>query len=305
MTHMAWLWFAFSGPVLWAVSTHIDKYLVERYFKGSSVATLLVFTSIISAGMLPFIAAFEPAVLHPGVRGMLLIMLSGLLYMGAMHFYLAALKNEEASIVVPYFQITPLFGALLAYLFLGQILTHRQMGGGVLVVLGAILLAIRPGRHRRHFRLRLLLLMFACALTIAASSVIFAAFAIRTEFWITAFWSYTGEAVYGLALLAFRRIRRQFAGLIVANATSMLSINAVNELLNLGGGLGTRYALLLAPLGLVQAVGSTGPLFVFLFGAALTLLLPKFGRENLALANLFQKGLAATLVITGVTLISI
>jgi len=27
------LFFAFSGPVPWAISTHLDKYLVERYFK--------------------------------------------------------------------------------------------------------------------------------------------------------------------------------------------------------------------------------------------------------------------------------
>src|SRR4051812_16445583 len=27
-----WLLYAFSGPVFWAISTHIDKYLVDRYF---------------------------------------------------------------------------------------------------------------------------------------------------------------------------------------------------------------------------------------------------------------------------------
>jgi hypothetical protein len=49
-----WLLFAFSGPVLWAISTHIDKYLVEKYFRHSSVAVLLVFTSLIGVVMLPF-----------------------------------------------------------------------------------------------------------------------------------------------------------------------------------------------------------------------------------------------------------
>ena len=34
---MNWLLLAFLGPVLWAVSTHIDKYLVERFFKDSGV----------------------------------------------------------------------------------------------------------------------------------------------------------------------------------------------------------------------------------------------------------------------------
>ena len=29
---MSWIALAFCGPVLWALSTHIDKYLVERFF---------------------------------------------------------------------------------------------------------------------------------------------------------------------------------------------------------------------------------------------------------------------------------
>jgi hypothetical protein len=33
---------AFFGPVLWALSTHIDKYLMERYFKEGNVAVLMV-----------------------------------------------------------------------------------------------------------------------------------------------------------------------------------------------------------------------------------------------------------------------
>lgn len=36
-----WILFAFSGPVFWAISTHVDKYLVDRYFKNSDTAVLL------------------------------------------------------------------------------------------------------------------------------------------------------------------------------------------------------------------------------------------------------------------------
>jgi drug/metabolite transporter (DMT)-like permease len=52
---MTWLLFAFSGPVLWAISTHLDKYLVERYFKHSSVAVLLIFTALAGLLLLPVI----------------------------------------------------------------------------------------------------------------------------------------------------------------------------------------------------------------------------------------------------------
>jgi hypothetical protein len=82
----------------------------------------------------------------------------------------------------------------------------------------------------------------------------------------------------------------------------MLTINGVNELINFGGGLGVRYALLLAPLSLVQAIGSTTTLFVF--GVLMTIFLPQLGREDMSLRNLVQKGVSAGLVVLGVILIS-
>ena len=80
---MAWLFFAFSGPVLWAISTHFDKYLVERYFKHNDVAVLLVFTALMGLLTLPFIAYYERTVFEPSAASIALIVLSGILYMGA------------------------------------------------------------------------------------------------------------------------------------------------------------------------------------------------------------------------------
>ena len=59
---MSWLVFALCGPILWAVSTHLDKYLVERYFKDADVLVLLVFTALMGLVLMPIIAWFEPGV---------------------------------------------------------------------------------------------------------------------------------------------------------------------------------------------------------------------------------------------------
>jgi len=92
--------------------------------------------------------------------------------------------------------------------------------------------------------------------------------------------------------------------LLRTNTAALLSINASNELINLGGGLGNRYALLFAPLSLVQAIGSTTTLFVFVFGVVLSVVYPKCGRENLSGQELVQKGIAAALVAAGVALVT-
>jgi uncharacterized membrane protein len=300
---MSWVIFALSGPVLWAVSTHLDKYLVERYFKQSSVAVLLIFTAFAGLAFLPVIWLYQPTVIALDARSMLLMILSGLLYMGAMYFYLQALQSEEASVIAPFYQAAPLFGYALGYLVLGETLSPLQMLGGALIVGGTLLVSIRSGSSRSRFRGKAAALMLICALALAFSSLIFKIFAVRDQFWPTTFWMFVGEAVFGAALLAIAPYRKQFVGLLRSNTTALLTVNGANELINIGGALGNRYALVLAPLSLVQAIGSTTTLFVFIFGIGLSILFPSVGRESLSSRELLQKGAAAMLVAAGVALV--
>jgi drug/metabolite transporter (DMT)-like permease len=271
--------------VLWAISVHLDKYLVERFFKASDVAVLLIFTALIGILLLPFIWYYEPSVLSPSAGSIALIMLAGILYMTAMLLYLQALQSEEAS-VAPFFQAGPLFGYVLAYFVLGETLSPRQMAGGALIIIGALIVSIRFGQNMRMFKARLALLMLACGFVMALSSLIFKVFAIRVEFWTTTFWMFVGEGIFGVALLMIPSYRRQFIGLLRANTAALLSINASNELINLGGGLGNRYALL------------------FAFGIVLSVFFPGLGREDLSGRELAQKGMAAVMVAIGVTLVT-
>ena len=300
---MSWLFFAFSGPVLWAISVHLDKYLVERFFKDSNVAVLLVFTAFIGLVMLPFIWYFEPAVVRLDIKSIAVIGVSGLLYMGGMLFYLRALQSDEASVVAPFFQASPLFGYVLAYLVLGETLSPRQMAGGALIIIGALTVSIRLGA-RRALKLRLAALMLTCGFVLAVATLIFKIFAVKVTFWTTTFWLFVGEAVFGAVLLMIGSYRREFTALLRRNTGALLSINASNELINLGGGLGNRYALLFAPLSIVQAIGSTTTLFVFAFGVVLSLAYPRLGREDLSGRELAQKGLAAVVVAAGVALVT-
>jgi drug/metabolite transporter (DMT)-like permease len=295
---MSWLAFAFSGPILWAISTHIDKYLVEKYFKDSPAAALLVFTALVGLLTLPFIWLWVPSVLARDLASAALMAGSGALYMGGLLLYLRALQAEEASTVAPFFQASPFFGFVLAYLVLGETLSLAQMAGGVLIVVGTTLVSLRGGRRQTRFNRRLAALMLAAALCLALSSLIFKVFALSDAFWPTTFWMFVGGA-----LLAIPSYRAQFLSLLRRNPAAVISINAVNELVNLGGGLGNRYALLLAPLSLVQAIGSTTTLFVFAFGVILSIFYPSLGREDLSGPELLRKGAAALLVAIGAALV--
>jgi uncharacterized membrane protein len=295
---MSWLAFALCGPILWAISVHLDKYLVERYFKDADVIVLLIFTALMGLVLMPIIAWFEPGVFQRDLNSVVLMMLSGLFYMTGITFYLRALQGHEASMVAPFFQSSPMFGYILAYLVLGETLSLTQLLGGALIV------SIGPGTRRGRFRWQLAALMLCAGFVLSLSTLIFKAFALKDEFWATAFWMFAGEALFGAGFLCVGRYRRQFIGLCKSNGTALIALNASNELINLGGGLANRYALIFAPLAIVQAIGSTTTLFVFAFGVLLTLTFPKVSRESLSIRECTQKGLAAILVAVGVALVS-
>lgn len=299
-----WLLFALSGPVFWALSTHIDKYLVDRYFRNGDTAVLMVFTSLVGVVMLPPIALLEPAVFALGALDVAVLAASGAFYIGAMLFYLRAIQSEEASVVAPLFQASTLFTFLFGWLFLGEKLGAREVGGCALIVAGALLISLDLSSARR-LKWRLVALMLACTSVLAAASVIFKFFAVRDRFWATTFWTYVGEALFGLAIVALPARRRQFLALFRRSPGPVLALNGANELINLGAGLGVRYAYLLAPVALVSAISSTSTLFVFVVGIVLTRFFPGLGRESLAGRDLAQKFVAACLMAAGVALLEL
>lgn len=298
---MSWIALAFCGPVLWAISTHIDKYLVERFFKDAGVGTLLIFTSLIGLLTLPVIAAFVD-VFSIGIAGIVATSTMGLLYMIATYLYLRALQQEEATAIAPLFQTSTLFTYVLAYFVLHETLTLPRIAGGLLVMASTAVIAYDPDRTHK-FKLTVVRLILTCTAMMAMSSVIFKFFAIKDSFWPVMFWNFAGQAVFGGAMLAAPYFRREFMSMFAKNPGPVIGINAANELINLGGGLAARYASLLGPISLVQAIGGTTSFFVFMFGILISLFAPKLGREDLSKGSLMQKAIAVVLVIAGVTLI--
>jgi drug/metabolite transporter (DMT)-like permease len=300
-----WLLYAFSGPLLWAASTHIDKFLVDKYFQHSDTAVLMVFTAFLGVAALPVLWLLEPKVLALPWLATGVMTASGVLYMGAMLFYLRAIQTEEASVVAPLFQANTLFTFALGLLFLHELPHWPQLLGAGLVVTGALGLSLDKKLKFGSFKPQLVVLMLTATFVLALSSVVFKFFAIHDEFWSTTFWTFVGEGLFGAAILAVPRYRDQFVRLFKKNPGAVIGVNAANELINLGGGLGVRYASLLAPVGLVSAISATTTFFVFLFGILLTLFFPRLGREDLSARNVYQKAVGGLLIMAGVVLIEV
>ena len=301
---MLWLLFAFAAPMLWAASTHIDKFLVDSYFARGSVVGLLLYTSATGLLLAAAILVLRPNSWDLPLQSVSLMTASGVLTMVAMLFYLGALQTEPASSVVPWFQTAPLFGYALGYLILHETLSPHQIVGGGAIIAGAIGLSLNDDAAHRNLKVRLAVMMLICAFFIALSTAIFKLFAIEDEFWTTTAWTSVGQALFGLTLLVHPPSRRQVREMLGASTRRIAVVNAFNEVINLGGALAQRYALLLAPLSLVQAIGSTGPVFVFVFGLVLSFIRPQLRSAELSSSSLLRKAAAILVITTGVILIS-
>jgi hypothetical protein len=99
---MSWLFFVCYGPVLWALSVHIDKYLVERYFKGHRHFDPYDIRSHVRA---PDAARALGAASRRGLRSTLLTPARSprpvSCTWGALFFYLQALKLRKPSSLPP------------------------------------------------------------------------------------------------------------------------------------------------------------------------------------------------------------
>lgn len=297
---MTWFFVALIGPFLYALTNHIDKVLLEKYFKESGVGTLLLFSSLLSALALPFLFLADPTAFSVGAMNILALALVGVLNIGVLWCYLLALKDEEASVAVVFYQLVPVFGYVLGYLLLDEVLTQMQLIAMAIVIFGTAIISFEIDAENR-FRLRkgTIPLMLAAAFFWALESVVFKAVALEETLWRSLFWEHLMLALLGVIIFTFiGTYRKHFLVALRENSRGILSLNVANESIYMFGNIAFSIAYLMAPVALVLLTESYQPLFVFAIGIFLTLFFPKLTAEKIEAKHLWQKGIA--ILITGI-----
>lgn len=297
---MSWFFLALLGPFLYALTNHIDKILLEKYFKESGVGTLLIFSALLSGLALPFLFLIDPTVFSVSVPHIATLAFVGVLNVLVLFFYLEALKDEEASIAVVFYQLVPVFGYGLGYLILGETLSALQLAAMATIILGTAIVSVEVDVDNK-FRLRTktVFLMTAAALMWGLESVVFKAVALEERVVRSLFWEHLMLTVIGIGILLFaRRYRQHFLMAIRQNSRGILSLNVLNESLYMLGNIAFSFAYLLAPVALVLLTQSYQPLFVLVIGLLITVFLPRLAVERIEAKHLWQKGLA--IAVTGI-----
>lgn len=308
---MDWIFIALIAPAAWAAANHIDKYLLSKHLPVQGIGVLLLFSSAVGPLLLPVIWLVHPHVFQIAPMHALILVTNGVLYIASLVPYFMALQRDEASFVVPLFQITAVFSYVLGLIFLDEQLTLWQGLAAGLIVIGSVLLSLQINRPAKRLRLKrdVLLLMLAASLMNALNWLLFKFVAIQENFWVSSFWEYVGFAIFFVAAFGFiRPVRQNFMAVLTSPAPSkrrlVVGFSFLNEGLSTLAKVATNWASLSGPLALISAIHGLQPAFVFGMGILLTLFVPLYGREDMTRATLTQKIGAIMLTISGVALLA-
>jgi drug/metabolite transporter (DMT)-like permease len=296
---MTWFLIALIGPVLYALTNFIDKLLLEKYFKNGGVGTLVLISSLISVFVLPFIFLLDNTVFSVGYTQILTLAVVGILNVVVIWCYLLALRDEEASIVVVFYQLVPVFGSILGYFILGEVLSQIQLIAMAIIIFGTTIISFEiDAENKFKLRRKTIFLMLVAALAWAIESVLFKAVALEENLWRSVFWEHLMMTIVGLLIFIFiRSYRENFLSAMRDNSRRILSLNVLNETIYIVGNIVVAFTYLLAPIGLVLLTESFQPIFVFMLGIFFTFFFPKIATEKIYARHIIQKVIA--ICITG------
>lgn len=298
---MNWFVLALISPALLTVVYFIDKYVIESKVKDYRGMPIYGAISGGVVGTLFWLFSGQPILSQ---RDTLLVIFSGVISLFAYYLYFNALAKSNTSYIIILFQTTPILTLILAFLFLKETITIKQLVGFALILSSAIALSLE--KRREKFTLSSSLYLILLSNLLLATAAILIKFTINANSFSKIF-SYEswGIALGGLLLYSlFPIVRKAFIESFISVGQKVLSIMFFNELIFVTSKATQFLAIALGPVALVSVLGSTQTFYGIIYGAMLTLLVPRIFKEDISKNGLLQKIAASVVLLFGMYLIS-
>lgn len=281
------------APLLWAACNHIDKILLEKYFKEGGVGAVLIVSALASSLAIPFLYLANPAVLEVDSGNFDIIIVTAILDIVVLWAYLNAVQKDDPSRVVVYYQLLPVLGIGTGWLFLGETITGHQLIAMAIVLLGTTILSFDEAGGVVSFKWRTVGYMLLAVSAWAMELAIFKAIAIEEDPWRTLFWKHVVLVTLGVLMYALiSKYRKSFLAVMRENSTVALGLAVSNEVLYMTGTILYGLAAMSAPVALVLLTETFQSVFVLIIAVALAWFLPQFATENVEIRHLARKAVA-------------
>ncbi len=299
---MTWLTAAIAAAAIMSVVSIVDSHLISK--RLPSLRALLLPVGILVIGVGLIILNLYPLPEGVGVTPLVVAVGSGIVRVAGALLMLRAMRSEEVSRIIPVVTTSPIFVAILAVPILGEALGYAEWLAIFMTVAGAVLISIRRDSDGQGVRLHKPLMV------LIISSMLFGVATVASKYaldYIT-FWNmYSINALcMGTVFLLFS-VRPKTLKEVrdISKRNQVLALMLLNECIAIGGIILSFWAIERGPVSLVSTVMSTRPAFVFLYALALSLFFPAVLEEHLSKGVIVTKIVAISLIIGGVTLVTL
>jgi uncharacterized membrane protein len=289
---MSWFFVALVAPFLFSIVNHAEKIILSRFFRGSGSGGLMIFIGVVAVPVAIAIRIFIGPTAS-NLSDSIILIGSGFLFSVASFLFLKTLEDHDASYVVPFWQLTPVFAFFFGIVLLEEYIETGKIAGSLIVICGAIFLSFNFSGKKVSFDFRSIITMTLSSLTLALSYVSFKFISIEAIFWESLFWNQIGIALFSFVFFLVPKYREEFFISFRENSHKIMALNTAVQVVDLAGVIVANFAVRLAPAAIVILVEySFQPLFVFLLGLIFSVLFPKFVSEDLSRRVVLQRFIA-------------
>lgn len=297
--------FAVLASLLWAVTNHIDKFMVTGIDESkNSIKVLIVFSTFVAGLVLTplwlILSHFDVTI---STISLISVFAGSLIYVMATLLYFKAMEKNDASIVVVMFQMIPVFSYILALILFKENLTAHQIIGSLFILLSAIIISFDFDEKNNKKKFKALVLMILSSLFYSIYFILFDIGIRNSSYYSCAFWYQIGFLIIGSILLCFKMFRHPFVNAIKKNGKKYLTLNITNETINLIANLLVNFANVTIPIALVNVLNGFQGTFVFVLGILGTIFFPKYIKEDLSRNVVIQKIICIILSIIGLIIL--
>lgn len=253
-----------GAAFVWSLTNIVDKHLTHKHASDGNVWGILILSCLFPAILLPIAYNFSVTeiMIHSSVTP---LFFSGVLMVAWIYFYLKALSEEDTSVVMTLLVLAPVFGLLLGRIFLGEVISVNQLLASFLIIAGALVISYKKSdssvSFTQHYRVLFYAIIASCIIGLMLT--FFKGGTSDGDVWYSIFWRSSGMVVTGIFLCMFvPKVQDKFLDLIAEYSRTTIGLNTLNESLTLVGDVLFGFAVLLAPIMIIQTTESYQPFFI-------------------------------------------
>ncbi len=298
---MNWIVFALLTPFLFSFTNLIEKFLVDKKIKDPY--TLSMISGAIYVLISFLLILFRGVHVIP-VAQMIPLIASGFFLIMYVVPYFFALARDDASRVVPLFQITPIFVFILSFIFLKERLHAVQILGFCIILFGGLLLGLKES-GTKLFRLRESFWFMMLSSGLYAIANICAKYG-SVDIGVVDMIVYQSFGIFAATVMLSYVFRKNIAKNIRKISLFSGCLITLNSILNTLAIFSLSYAFILGSASLVSIVeNGVQPIILLVEGTLITLWYPSFIKEDLRVNTVMIKAVSILIILCGVGLVYI